>query len=106
MRLSVAVDTPQYGLYSVAMTRLNRQHHTTGAEEARKQLPALVAAAAQGRTTIITKHGIAVAAVVPADSITPSKKQAPITSLEGTGRGLWGKASNKMVSKLRDEWSR
>ena len=88
------------------MARINRQAHTTGAEEARQQLPALLNAAAQGRTTIITKHGRAVAAVVPADSITPAKKQSPITSLAGTGKGLWGKVSSKAVAKLRDEWSR
>ena len=85
------------------MTRSQRQSHTTGAEEARKQLPALVAAAAQGHTTIITKHGRAVAAVVPADSIAKAKKQLPITSIAGTGKGLWGKDSSRAIAKLRDE---
>ena len=88
------------------MARIQRQFHTTGAEEARKQLPALVAAAAEGRTTIITKHGRAVAAIVPADSIKPAKKQLPITLIAGTGKGLWGKDSTKAIAKLRDEWSR
>ena len=100
------LDTVPYSPYSVYMTRANRQTQTTGAEEARKQLPALVAAAALGRTTIITKHGRAVAAVVPADSITPAKQQSPITAIAGTGKGLWGKDSSKAVAKLRDEWSR
>ena len=88
------------------MARTNRQTHTTGAEDARKQLPALLNAATQGRTTIITKHGRAVAAVVPADSITPAKNQSPIIAIAGTGKGLWGKDSSKGVAKLRDEWSR
>ena len=88
------------------MTRVNRQIHTTGAEEARKQLPALVAAAADGRTTIITKPGRAVAAVVPADSVLPAKKQLSIASIAGTGKGLWGKYSTRSIAKLRDEWSR
>ena len=88
------------------MVRVNRQIHKKGAEEARKQLPALVAAAAGGRTTIITKHGRAVAAVVPADSISPAKKQLPITALAGTGKGLWGNGSTRSIAKLRDEWSR
>ena len=88
------------------MMRTQPKPHTTGAEEARKQLPALVAAAAQGHTTIITKHGRAIAAVVPADSITPVKKQSPITSIAGTGKGLWTKDSTKVIAKLRDEWSR
>ena len=101
-----SVDTIPYGLYSIDMARIQRQFHTTGAEEARKQLPALVAAAAEGRTTIITKHGRAVAAIVPTDSIKPAKKQLPITLIAGTGKGLWGKDSTKAIAKLRDEWSR
>ncbi|MEO8385903.1 MAG: type II toxin-antitoxin system prevent-host-death family antitoxin [Betaproteobacteria bacterium] len=88
------------------MAQNQRQTYTTGAEEARKQLPALVAAATQGHTTIITKHGRAVAAVVPADSLAPAIKQSPITTIAGTGKGLWGKDSAKVVAKLRDEWSR
>ena len=95
-----------YSLYSSHMARINRQPRTTGAEEARQQLPALLNAAAHGRTTIITKHGRAVAAVVPADSIAALKKQSPITSLAGTGKGLWGKVSTSAIAKLRDEWSR
>ena len=91
-------------LYSIHMTRSSRQPATRGAEEARKQLPALVAAAAEGRTTIITRHGRAVAAVVPADSITFAKKQLSIASIAGTGKGMWGKKNT--VAKLRDEWSR
>lgn len=51
------------------MTRISRQPLTTGVEAARKQLPALINAAAQRCATNITKHGRAVAAVVPADSI-------------------------------------
>lgn len=106
MRRERVIDVAPYSLYSVGMTRANRQAHTTGAEEARKQLPAIVAAAAGGRTTIITKHGRAVAAVVPADSISPAKKQSPISSIAGTGKGLWGKDSTRSIAKLRDEWSR
>ena len=86
--------------------RTQPKNHTTGAEDARKQLPAIVTAAAQGHTTIITKHGRAVAAVVPVDSIVPAKKQSPITSVAGTGKGLWGKDSTKAITNLRDEWSR
>ena len=39
-----------------------------GAEEARNQLPDLLAAAEQGRSTIITRHGRAVAALVPIEA--------------------------------------
>jgi len=99
------IDSVPYGLYSIPMTQINRKTQTKGAEEARKHLPALIAAAAQGRTTIITKHGNPVAAVVPAGSVVPARKQSPITSIAGTGRGLWGKDSARTVAKLRDEWS-
>ncbi len=74
-----------------------------GAEEARKQLPAILAAAALGRTTIITRHGRAVAAVVPVIEARQSKP-ASLQALAGSGKGLWGKDSRKTISKLRDEW--
>lgn len=76
-----------------------------GAEEARQQLPAILAAAIAGRTTIITRHGRAVAAVVPAAAANQTKP-ASLQSLAGTGRGMWGKDSSKAISKLRDEWNR
>lgn len=76
-----------------------------GAEEARQQLPAILDAAASGRTTIITRHGRAVAAVVPATAVKTSKP-ASLQALAGTGRGLWGKDSSKTIAKLRDEWNR
>jgi prevent-host-death family protein len=65
-----------------------------GAEEARNQLPHLIAEAAQGRSTIITKHGRAVAALVPIDAFEAAVRQAPLTPAAGTGRGLWGKSSD------------
>ena len=76
-----------------------------GAEEARQQLPAILAAAIAGRTTIITRHGRAVAAVVPAAHARQSRPVS-LLSLVGTGRGMWGKDSRKSVDKLRDEWNR
>lgn len=76
-----------------------------GAEEARQQLPAILAAAAAGRTTIITRHGRAVAAVVPATAV-KAGKPASLQALAGTGRGMWGKDSKATIAKLRDEWSR
>jgi prevent-host-death family protein len=76
-----------------------------GAEEARQQLPAILDDAAAGRTTIITRHGKVVAAVVPAASVKPVK-QVSLQSLAGSGRGLWGADSRKLIAKLRDEWNR
>lgn len=76
-----------------------------GAEEARQQLPSILAEAAAGRTTIITRHGREIAAVVPAAAARQSRP-ASLLTLAGTGRGLWGKSSSKTVAGLRDEWNR
>jgi prevent-host-death family protein len=77
-----------------------------GAEEARSQLPDLLAAAEKGRSTIITRHGRPVAALVPIDAYGSAVRQQPLLPLAGTGRGLWGKDSTRTVRKLREEWDR
>ena len=76
-----------------------------GAEEARQHLPAILTDAAAGRTTIITRHGRVIAAVVPAAAARQAKP-ASLRALAGSGRGLWGKDSSKSIAELRDEWSR
>jgi prevent-host-death family protein len=76
-----------------------------GAEEARNQLPALLEAAEKGRSTIITRHGRAVAALVPIDTYGDSRQES-LTPLEGSGRGMWGKDSRRTLRKLRNEWNR
>jgi prevent-host-death family protein len=77
-----------------------------GAEEARNQLPDLLSAAEKGRSTIITKHGRPVAALVPIDAYAAAGRQEPLTPLAGSGRGLWGKSSKRTLGKLRNEWDR
>jgi prevent-host-death family protein len=77
-----------------------------GAEEARNQLPDLLDAAEDGRTTIITRHGRAVAALVPIDALGAAQDQLSLLPLEGTGRGLWGRNSTRTIRALRDEWER
>lgn len=77
-----------------------------GAEEARNQLPDLLAAAEQGRTTIITKHGKPVAALVPISDYKPKARQPSLLPLAGSGRGYWGKNSTETLRKLREEWER
>ncbi|MPZ31259.1 MAG: type II toxin-antitoxin system prevent-host-death family antitoxin [Rhodospirillales bacterium] len=84
------------------MSRIVRK----GAEEARSQLPDLLAAAEKGRSTIITRHGRPVAALVPIDDYGSAVRQQPLLPLAGTGRGLWGKDSARTVRKLREEWDR
>jgi prevent-host-death family protein len=77
-----------------------------GAEQARNRLPELIAAAEKGRSTIITRHGRPVAALVPFDEHAASGAQQPLVPLKGSGRGLWGLDSTRTVRELRDEWSR
>lgn len=76
-----------------------------GAEEARQQLPAILSAAAAGKTTVITRHGREIAAVVPAAAIKPARP-ASLLALAGSGRTLWGADSRKTIDDLRDEWKR
>lgn len=73
-----------------------------GAEQARNQLPSLLEDAAQGRTTIITRRGRSIAALVPIDGVT---RQKGLIELLGSGKGLWG-SSARRLRRLRDEWSR
>ena len=80
--------------------------HRKGAEEARNQLPDLLDAAEEGRSTIITRHGRAVAALVPISALDSTLRQQSLMPLAGSGRGLWGKDSARTLRKLRDEWSR
>lgn len=77
-----------------------------GAEEARNRLPELLAAAEKGRSTIITRHGRPVAALVPIAAHGAAVRQQPLTPVAGSGRGLWGKDGARTLRRLRDEWSR
>jgi prevent-host-death family protein len=77
-----------------------------GAEEARTHLPALLAEAEKGRSTIITRHGRPIAALVPIAAYNPTVQQQALTPLEGSGRGLWGQDSTRTLRELRDEWGR
>ena len=77
-----------------------------GAEEARNQLPDLLDAAEKGQSTIITRHGKPVAALVPIEAYGSAIRQQSLLPLKGSGRGLWGRDSSPTLRKLRDEWSR
>ena len=77
-----------------------------GAEEARNQLPDLLEAAQKGRSTIVTKHGRPIAAIVPIEEFVDRSRQLSILPLEASGRGMWGKNSAKTLRDLRDEWDR
>jgi len=77
-----------------------------GAEEARNQLPDLLAAAEEGQSTIITRHGRPIAALVPIGAYGATLRQQSLLPLAGSGRGLWGRDSTRAIRKLRDEWNR
>jgi prevent-host-death family protein len=78
--------------------------HRKGAEEARNQLPALLAEAEKGRATIITRHGRSIAALVPIAGAAGNRQKA-LVPLAGSGKGLWGRNSAATVRRLRDEWN-
>ena len=84
------------------MSRPNRR----GVEDARNQLPALLAEAERGRSTIITRHGRSIAAIVPVERAGSGSRQKSLLGLAGSGKGLWGRNSAKTLRKLRDEWER
>jgi prevent-host-death family protein len=75
-----------------------------GAEEARNQLPSLLEAAERGLSTVITRHGRPVAALVPVDAYDAALGQQSLMSVQGSGRGLWGVDSAVTIRDLRDEW--
>ncbi len=76
-----------------------------GAESARSQLPSLLDAAQSGRSTLITRRGRAIAAVVPA-SVLETARQRSILELAGSGKGYWGRDSSATLRRMRGEWSR
>ena len=78
-----------------------RKTHTKGVKELRKTLLDVVDAAAQGQVTIITRHGRAVAAVVPAGR---ALKPTSLLTVAGTGKGLWGRNPTSAIARFRDEW--
>ncbi|TAN49807.1 MAG: type II toxin-antitoxin system Phd/YefM family antitoxin [Betaproteobacteria bacterium] len=77
-----------------------------GVEIARSQLPALLAEAERGRSTIITRHGRSIAAIVPVERAARGPRQKSLLGLAGSGKGLWGRDSAKTLRKLREEWQR
>jgi prevent-host-death family protein len=77
-----------------------------GAEEARNQLPDLLEAASLGASTIITRRGKAVAALVPVEEFMHRGRQKSAATLRGSGRGLWGRRASDAIARMRDEWER
>lgn len=80
------------------------QRRTMTAKEASKLFPSILENAKRGNTTIITKHGKPVAAVVPVSEACARKRAGEnFLGLRGTGKGLYGNAARN-VDALRREW--
>ena len=73
------------------------------AEEARNHLPDLLTAAENSRSTVITKHGRPVAAIVPMADFTAGYRQQSLIPVKGSGRGLWGQNNVQNLRELRDD---
>lgn len=96
MRLALARNP--YGPYSTLMSK------ATGAEAARKNLPAILDRAAKGESTVVTRRGRAVAVVGPVDSLLQRPRALSLLSLRGSGKGLWGKDPAATLARGRSEW--
>jgi prevent-host-death family protein len=76
-----------------------------GSEAARQNLPDILERAAKGETTVVTKRGRPVAAVVPFETGVRSGARGPsLLALRGSGKGLWGKDPAKTILRGRKEW--
>ena len=75
-----------------------------GLEQARIQLPTIVAQAGAGVSSVITRHGKPCAAVVPMKDLRESQRVSGVLALRGSGHGLWGYFAGTAVAELREEW--
>jgi len=75
-----------------------------GSEAARQRLSELLERARRGEPTVIQKHGVPVAALVPIEQI-PRPRRAPLRALRGTGAGCWGDEAARFVDQLRHDWT-
>ena len=81
---------------------------TYGLEQARAQLPHIAAEARAGHTSVITRHGKPMAAVVPISFLWAHQagriRKGGILALRGTGLHLWPEGAGQTVADMRDEW--
>jgi antitoxin (DNA-binding transcriptional repressor) of toxin-antitoxin stability system len=66
----------------------------------------LLVEAQLGQSNVITRHGRAIAAIVPLACATDGNRQKSLLGPAGSGKGLWGKDSTKTLRRLREEWQR
>ena len=83
-------------------------HPSYGLEQARINLPLIIANAHSGLASVITRHGKPYAAVVPIAVLEKARGALPAASsllaLRGTGQGLWGESAGQAVAEMREEW--
>ena len=106
----MTVDKDRTEPYSARMTEIE-ETGAKGAEDARNTLPALLDLAERGGSTVVSRHGRPVAAIVPialyeAIKRAQKPKQRSLLALIGSGAGLWGDDSTRAIRGMRDEWSR
>jgi len=76
---------------------------TLGAEAARRRLPELLDKAERGIQTVIQRHGVPIAALVPLEQrLEPGRSS--LLSLRGSGKGCWQQDAAQFVDELRSEW--
>jgi len=76
----------------------------SGVEEARQNLPSLLADANSGKPVVITKHGKPYAAIVPLEALPDARTGPSVHALRGSGAGLWGDDAAAWIDRMRDEW--
>jgi hypothetical protein len=74
-----------------------------GSEAARRRLPELLERSRRGEQTVIQRHGVAVAALVPLSQRLQPGRQS-LLALRGSGRGCWQQEASAVVDALRREW--
>ncbi len=104
------IDKFRTAPYRSGMTKID-ESPAKGAEEARSTLPSILDHAERGTSTVISRHGRPVAAVVPIELYQAIQrihepKRRSLLALGGSGAGLWGEDSARAIRALRDEWSR
>lgn len=77
---------------------------TLGSEAARQRLPELLERARQGHQTVIQRHGVPVAALVPLEQCRQSHGVS-LLALRGSGQGCWQQDAGELMEALRQEWS-
>ena len=75
-----------------------------GAMDARKHFAELIDRAHRGERTIVTRHGVPWAAIVPIEEPRTTEREVSLVDLAGSGEGLWGDDSASTIAELREEW--